>query len=54
MIPDFSVTKQPSQQGEGVLGDGRVNKRLLALQCLSGATARFSVVVEVRIHYFRK
>ena len=54
MIADFSVTKQPSQQGEGVLGEGRVNKRLLALQCLSRATARFSIVVEIRVHYFRK
>jgi hypothetical protein len=54
MIADFGVRKQPSQQGEGVLREGRVNKKLLALQCLSGAKARFSVVVEIWIHDLRK
>jgi hypothetical protein len=33
-----------------MLREGRVNKRFLALQSLSGATARFSVVVEIQVH----
>src|ERR1035437_873818 len=36
-----------------VLCEGRVNKRFLAIECLNGATACLSVIVETRISNFR-
>jgi hypothetical protein len=50
MIADFSVAKQPGQQGQGMLGKGRVNEGLLSFQGFNRATARFSVVVEIQVH----
>jgi hypothetical protein len=54
MVADFAITKQFCQQGQGVLGKGRINERFLPFQGGSSATARFSVIVEIRVHYFRK
>jgi len=53
MIADFSVSEQTRQQGQGVLGEGRVDEWGLSLKGFNRATAWFSVIVEVRVSEFR-
>jgi hypothetical protein len=54
MISDFPITKQPRQQGQGVLGEGRVDKCFLSFQGSRGATAWFAVIIESPVDYLRK
>jgi hypothetical protein len=48
------VSEQSRQQGQGVLGEGRVGKCSLSFQGSRGATAWLAVIVESRVHYLRK
>jgi hypothetical protein len=50
---DFSIAKQPRQQGQGVLGEGRVDEWGLSLKGLNRATAWLSFIVEIRVTNLR-
>src|SRR5271157_907878 len=51
MIGDLPIAKEAPQQGEGVVGQGRIHKNLLPIQGLNGATGRQAVVVPARVDY---
>jgi hypothetical protein len=52
VVTERPVSEQPRQQGQGVLGKSRVDKRLLSFQGSSGATAWLAVIVEAGVHDF--
>ena len=54
VVTNRPISEQTRQQGQGVLGDGRVDKCSLSLQGSRGATAWLAVIVESRVHYLRK
>jgi hypothetical protein len=54
MVTKRPVSEQTRQQGQGVLGEGRVYEGLLGLKGSRGATAWLAVIVESRVHYLRK
>jgi hypothetical protein len=53
MIADFPITKQSSEQGQGVLREGGISKRLLFIQGSGGTTAWLAVIVQMGIHDLR-
>ena len=54
VVTNRPVSEQTRQQGQGVLGEGRVHEGLLGLKGSRGATAWLAVIVESRVHYLRK
>ena len=54
VIVDLSVTKQPCQQGQGMLCKSRVDEGFLPVQGCRGATAWLAGIVEVRVRNLRK
>jgi hypothetical protein len=51
MVGDLPIAEEAPQQGEGVVGQGRVYKNALPIQGLNGATGRQAVVVPARVDY---
>jgi len=54
VVTERPISEQTRQQGQGVLGEGRVHKGLLGLKGSRGATAWLTIIVESRVHYLRK